>query len=136
MYVQPQATPLPPSCPPFSREASPTPSTPHTSVHCGNDDPAYHEEVNRPPVVVPQAYHPAEEGRELQTKTNQNYGEGSSSTMLPNLKATAQPIRILAIWDTVEKTGDRGVCEGQTWSSSLRPRALTSARRTQARTCW
>ena len=96
-----------------------TPSTPHTSVHCGNDDPAYHEEVNRSPVVVPQAYHPAEEGRELQTKTNQNYGEGSSSTMLPNLKATAQPIRILAIWDTAEKTGDRGVCEGRTWSSSL-----------------
>jgi hypothetical protein len=83
-------------------------SAPPSAVHCGNDDPLYHDVVNVQPITVEQVYH--EEGeRVLQTVVDQNIG-GDPPSSLPNLASTARPIRILAVWDVIE-TGDQGVCE-------------------------
>ena len=64
--------------------------------------------MNRPPAVVSQVYRD-HEGREL---TGQDYGSGAASLTLPDLATTAQPIRIQAVWDVVEVSGDTGLCEG------------------------
>ena len=82
----------------------------YLSFNCGHDDPAYTDELAKPPAVVHQAYHPPP-ARGL--VTSQNYGNGvttPSSQTLPSLAATSQPIRIMALWDVITVTGDTGVC--------------------------